>query len=73
MNDTSINSIYLLHIILYVKVSTLKLQYLSSLIKLRGGSVTVLLTFGRGDRGLKPPIAVSRLGQFRSLNIAFAF
>ena len=56
-----------------VKVSTLKLQYLSSLIKLRGGSVTVLLTFGRGDEGLKPPIAVSRLGLFRSLNIVFAF
>ena len=56
-----------------VKVSPLQLQYLSSLIKLRGGSVTVLLTIGRGDGGLKPPIAVSRLGQFRSLNIVFAF
>ena len=39
----------------------------------RGGRVVEPRTFGRGDRGTKPPAAVSKPGQFRSPHFARVF
>ena len=56
-----------------IKLNSLKLQYLSSLIKLRCGYVVVYWTYGRGDGISKPPFAVWRIEQFVSPINVFVF
>ena len=51
-----------------IKLNTIKLKYLTLLIKLRSVHVVVHWTFGRGDGISKP-----KIGQFPSPNIVFVF